>query len=106
MHKIIKATEGTIRHISPNKFANNLITKEISPNLSLATIEAQDYYEQETTLCNRIYYVLQGALTIIADGETNELREGDVCFIGEDTTYDMSGTFKAVVVNQPAFGSR
>lgn len=105
MYKIIHESEGTVRQIAPNKTANNLITKDISPDLSFATTEAIDYYERETTRYNRIYYVLEGQLELTIDGEMNTLSKGDSCFIGKDTTYEMRGTFKAVTINQPAFGS-
>ena len=58
MYKIVKASKGTDRHITDNKTANNLITREISPNLSLATTKATDYGEKETTAYDRIYYLL------------------------------------------------
>jgi|GEM_PF-760124 len=105
MHTVVKASEGTIRRIADNKTANNLITKEISPGVSLATTEATDYYEKETSGYDRIYYVLDGELQISSDGKESTLQAGDACFIPKGTTYEMRGTFKALTVNQPAFGS-
>ncbi|HYH74644.1 MAG TPA: cupin domain-containing protein [Candidatus Saccharimonadales bacterium] len=105
MHKVVRASEGTIRQIAESKTANNLITKEISPNMSLATTEATDYYEKETCEYDRIYYVLEGELRISSDGTESTLRMGDACFITKGTIYEMHGTFKALTVNQPAFGS-
>lgn len=104
MYKMIRKSEGTLRQIADNKSANNLITKDISPNVSLATTKATNYYEKETTPYNRIYYVLEGELELIVSGETNTLQKGDSCFIGKDTEYEMRGTFEAVTINQPAFG--
>jgi len=104
MYKVVRASEGTIRHIADNKTANNLITKEISPTVSLATTEATDYYEKETCEYNRIYYVLDGELQISSDGVKSTLQVGDACFIPKGTVYEMHGTFKALTVNQPAFG--
>lgn len=105
MYKIVRESEGSIRQIAPNKTANNLITKDISPNISFATTEATDYYEKEKTTYDRIYYVLEGELELSFDSEANTLQKGDACFIGKGTTYEMRGTFKAVTVNQPAFES-
>lgn len=105
MFKIVKSSEGIVRQIAENKTANNLITKDISPGLSFATTEATNYHEQETTPYNRIYYVLEGELELTIDGETSTLEKGDTCFIGKNTSYEMRGTFKAVTVNQPAFGT-
>lgn len=105
IYKVFRQTNGTIRQIAPNKTANNLITKDISPDLSLTTTKATDYYEKETTLYNRYYFVLEGELELTIDGETSTLQKGDACFIGMGTTYEMRGTFEAVTINQPAFGS-
>jgi ethanolamine utilization protein EutQ (cupin superfamily) len=105
MYKLVKAADATVRQIANNKTATNFITKETSPTLSFATTEAVDYYERETTPYDRIYYVLEGSMTLTINDETIELAVGDVCYIEKDTTYEMQGTFKAVTVNQPAFGS-
>lgn len=103
MHKVVKASEGTIRQIAENKTATNLITKEISPTISLATTEATNYYEKETCEYDRIYYVLAGELRINSDGTESTVQVGDACFIAKGTVYEMRGTFKALIVNQPAF---
>jgi ethanolamine utilization protein EutQ (cupin superfamily) len=105
MYKIVRESEGIVRQIAPNKTADNLISKDISPNISFAITEATSYYEKETTPYDRIYYVLDGVLDLTIDGATNTLQKGDSCFISKNTTYEMRGTFKAVTVNQPAFGS-
>lgn len=60
MYKVVRESEGIVRQIASNKTANNLITKDVSPGVSFATTEATDYYEKETTLYDRIYYVLDG----------------------------------------------
>lgn len=104
MYKIIKSNEGTIHKIADNKIATNLITKEISLGVSLAVIDAKEYQEKETTLYNRIYYVVDGKLTLTFENDTHDLESGDSCFISKGTVYDMSGTFKTIVINQPAFG--
>jgi ethanolamine utilization protein EutQ (cupin superfamily) len=105
MYKVVKASEATVRQIADNKTANNLITKEISPNISLAITSAIDYYEKETTEYDRIYYVLDGEMQLVIDGTRSMLTVGDACFIEKGTAYEMRGTFNAVTVNQPAFGS-
>lgn len=105
MHTIVRASEGVVRHIAPNKTATNLITKDISPAVSLAVTTGTDYHEQETCQYNRIYYVLDGELKIESDGATSILHTGDAIFITKGTTYSMHGTFRAVTVNEPAFGS-
>ncbi len=105
MFKIVRKSDATIRKIAENKMAINLITKDITPNVSLAVTEATNYFEREIAEYNRIYYVTEGVLTLKFDNNKNDLEVGDSCFISKGTTYEMSGTFKAVIVNQPAFGS-
>ena len=105
MYRVVKQSEGSVRKVADNKTVVNLITKEITEAFSLAVIEAQDYSEEETTTYNRAYYILEGNLEIISDGIAQTLQEGDSCFINENTTYKMQGTFKTIVINQPAYGA-
>ena len=106
MHKIVRAQEATVRHINDDKAVFNLITKDITPNMSLATTKAIDFYEQETTAYDRIYYVLEGEIELqFGNDDAQVVAAGDACFIAKGTAYQMSGTFHTVVVNQPAFGS-
>jgi len=105
MYKLVKAADAIVRQIADNKIVSNFITKEINANLSFATTEATDYYEKETTAYTRIYYVLDGVMVITIANEKFNVETGDVFYIDKDSTYEMQGTFKAVTVNQPAFGS-
>ena len=105
MYKIVKASEAIVRQIAENKTAHNLITKETTTEVSLATTKADNYYEKESLQYNRIYYILEGELELTIDSETQLLTAGDACFIAKGTTYEMKGTFNAITVNQPAFGS-
>lgn len=105
MYRVVRRPEALVRKIAENKVAVNYITKDISQEVSLAIIEATDYYEKETTAYNRIYYVLDGTLVLVFNGEEMSLHVGDTCFIEKGMTYEMKGTFEVVVVNQPAFGT-
>ena len=105
MYKIVKASEAIVRQIADNKTASNLITKDITNDLSLATTRADDYYEKETAEYNRIYFILEGEMELTIDGDKQVISIGDACYISKGTTYEMHGTFNAVTVNQPAFGS-
>lgn len=105
MYKVVKKSEGTVRKIGDNKTALNLITRSITPDVSLVVIEAKDYHEIETTPYSRIYYVTEGELTLSFDKNEQTLNTGDACFIDKGTTYEMSGTFIALTINQPAFGT-
>jgi len=105
MFKVIRKSEASIRKIADNKTATNYITKDISSQMSFATIEAIDYFEKETSSYNRIYYVLKGTLQLMFGKQEISLQGEDSCFVEKGTTYEMKGTFKAIVVNQPAFGA-
>lgn len=105
MYKIVKSSEAAVRNIADNKTASNLVTKDISPGVSLATTRASDYYEKETTPYNRIYFILEGKMELDFDGNKEVLSTGDACFLEKGTTYEMRGTFNAVTINQPAFGT-
>lgn len=105
MYKIVKAAEAVVRQIADNKTASNLITKDLSQEVSLATTRGTDYYEKETTHYNRIYFILEGKIELDIDGNKKELLVGDACFLEKGTTYEMRGTFNAVTINQPAFGT-
>jgi mannose-6-phosphate isomerase class I len=104
MYKVVRQSEAIFRKIADNKFATNYITKDISPNISLAILEGKNYQEETITKYNRIYYVLNGKLTLSFGSEEISLKENDACFISENTEYEMFGTFKAIVINNPAFG--
>lgn len=105
MYKVVKKSEAKIRKISENKIAINFITKEISKDISLAITEAYDFDENETSPYNRIYFVTGGELSLQFEKESITLTSGDSCFISKNTDYLMKGTFKAIVINQPAFGT-
>lgn len=103
MYKIIRQTDTLKRIISPTKSATNYITKNISPNISLATTKGIDCNEIETTLYDRIYFVLSGVLRLNFDNSIVEINPQDSCFVSKNTTYTISETFEAIVVNSPAF---
>lgn len=106
MITVVQKSEATLRHIANTYKATNLITKDVNPNVSLAVNEATDHQETETTDYDRIYYVVEGILNIKTNDKAYTVSAGDACFVSADTTYDFSGTFRAVVVNQPAFGTK
>jgi len=106
MFTVVRKSEAKIRQIADNKIARNFITKEISPNVSLAVTEADNFEENEHAEYDRIYYVLDGVANLVFDEETIQLEKDDCCFVNAGTTYTLSGTFKAIIVNQPAFGTK
>ena len=106
MYKVVKKSQASTRIINENKKAVNYITKDISKYLSFALLEATDCQEEEKTLYNRIYFALEGSLVLTFGEEVETLEIGDSCYIEMDTSYTITGTFKAAVINQPAFGTK
>lgn len=104
MYKVVKKSDGKVRKIADTHQAINYITKEISPNVSFALTEANNHKEIETTLYDRIYFVLEGTITLVFNGKKVILEKDDSIFISKNTTYEISGTFRSVIVNHPAFG--
>lgn len=104
MHKLVKKSETTPRQINPQYAALNYITKEVTPLISLAVTEGNNLEDIITTNENRIYFVLEGTLILTFDNEQVVLHKDDSCFIAAGTSYTMKGTFRSVIVNQPAFG--
>jgi ethanolamine utilization protein EutQ (cupin superfamily) len=105
MYRFIPKQEATLRQIAPNKSALNYLTKDSSPAFSFAVTQGTDFSETEVCDYDRVYFVLEGELKLSADGQESILLPEDACFLGKGTEYTMSGTFKAAVVNSPAFGS-
>jgi len=105
MYKVIKKSESILRQIAPNKTANNYITKDINPLFSLATTKGDNYYEKVKVGYNRVYFVLEGELILNFDKKQEKLNVGDCIYIEKNTTYEMTGTFNAIVINQPAFST-
>ena len=104
MLKIVRKSEAKERKIADNKSAFNYITKDISKDVSLAVIEGREYNGEINLTEVRIHFVLSGNLTLDIGGEKNTLYPEDSCFISKGTKYTMSGTFKLITVDQPAFG--
>lgn len=103
MITVIRKSEATVRVVNDTKRAYNYITKDLFRHASLAVIEANILSESETTPYNRLYFVLSGSLILTVEGKEVTVLSEDSCFLSEGTTYHMSGTFKAIVINQPAF---
>ena len=105
MFKIVRKQEAAVRKISETYEARNYITKDFSQAFSLAVNTATGHAERETNDYDRIYFIISGELLINVDGANDSIGAGDSLFISKGTVYDFSGTFEAVVVNQPAFGT-
>ncbi len=104
--QLIKQNEAIIRHINDTKSVHNYITNEFSPNVSLSVTKADECNIAETTQYDRIYFFLEGRMILNIEGQEFVLRANDSIFIEAGMSYDIKGTFRSVVVNQPAFGNR
>ncbi len=102
--KIIKKKEGNPRKISETYKVTNFLTKEINENVSLAVSEATNHSETtENIRSDRVYFVLEGKLIVKKDGKEFVAESGDIIFILKNTKYHFEGTFKAILINSPAF---
>jgi len=98
--KIIKSEEGISRKISDSYSVLNLLTANDSENVSLAVSSAESHNETTKTTSDRAYYILEGEITI---DDNQVAKKGDVVFVSANTEYNFKGSFKAVLVNSPAF---
>lgn len=106
MYKIVRKSEAIIRKIANNKTAYNYITKEFSPGVSLAVIEGINYDSPIIAEQNWIYFILEGEMKLEFKEKQVSLKEGDVCYVSRGEQYRMIGTYRAIIVCQPAFGSK
>ena len=105
MYKIIRKKEASKRQISDRKSVLDYVTKEISPNISLVIVKNEGYFGDVAISKDRIYYILSGELILKFGVEKVILKKDDACFISKNTSYIMSGDCKAIIVDQPAFGT-
>jgi ethanolamine utilization protein EutQ (cupin superfamily) len=98
--KIIKSKDGINRKISNSYSVLNLLTANDSDKVSLAVSTANNHDETTKTSSDRVYYILEGELTINDDLVA---KKGDVVFVSANTEYTFKGSFKAILVNSPPF---
>lgn len=101
--KIFKKSEAVAREISESYVIYNFLAADDCKNVSIAVGNAENHNETTKTTSDRAYYVFEGE--IIIDDNIVGIN-GDVIFIPSNTEYNFKGTFKAVIVNSPAFNSK
>jgi ethanolamine utilization protein EutQ (cupin superfamily) len=101
--RLIKKSQGISRKISDTYKVMNFVTRDINKNVSLAVSTATRHAETTKSASDRIYYVLEGKLTV---NKKYVAYMGDVIFIPKNTEYHFEGTFKTILVNAPAFNPR
>ncbi len=105
--KIIKKNKCVVRKISRTYKVKNFLTKDLTKNISLAIGEATKHSEITKNIrSDRIYYVLRGKLLIKKGNKKFIAKPGDVIYISRNTQYNFEGTFKAILINSPAFDSK
>jgi len=105
-YKLVKNTEGVVRKHSDEYFIKNYLTKDFNENFSLAVSENKSGSHELTksVASDRAYYFIEADAEFVVDGEEMNVASGDVLFIEKNTEYSFSGSFKAVLINIPAFG--
>lgn len=105
--QIIKKDQGIARRISESYRVTNFLTKDSTKNVSLAVSEATNHFETTKNVrSDRVYYVLEGKLIVKKDDKKFIAEPGDVIFIPKNTEYHFEGTFKAILINSPAFSTQ
>ncbi|MFH1751938.1 MAG: hypothetical protein ABH821_03305, partial [archaeon] len=88
------------RKVSESYSVKSFLTCNDSERVSVAVSEGANYNETTKNSSDRVYYVLGGELTI---NDSLKAGKGDLVFISGGTEYNFKGTFKAVLINSPAF---
>ncbi len=100
MIKYFKSKDAFIREIAPSYKIHNLLSRPDSETITVVVGEAVDHAETTAnSASDRAYFMLEGKM--ILDGK--ECLPGDVMYIPRGTEYYFEGTFKAVIINSPAF---
>ncbi|MEM5791109.1 MAG: cupin domain-containing protein [Candidatus Aenigmatarchaeota archaeon] len=107
MIKLIKKEQAEARKISNTYTVFNMLTKKISKKVSVALAEGKNHSEITKNIrSDRIYYVLDGKLTVVQGKKVYVVNPGDIIFIEKNIPYHFKGTFKAVLINVPAFNQK
>ena len=84
---------------------HNYITRDVSPNVSVALSELDGELPfTRNTISDRVYYFVDADADVeFASGEKIHVSSGDALFIAARTEYQIVGAFSAVLVNSPPF---
>lgn len=98
--KLIKPKNGFVREAAKSFHLLNILTSDICKKLSIAEGIADNHNQTATTEFERAYYVLDGEVTF---NDKIKAKKGEVVYIPKGTTYNFKGTFKALIINSPAY---
>ena len=101
-----KVSDSVAREVTPNHIVRNFITKDDNPEISVAVSELSgNVHATMSPVSDRIYYFITADnCKIEFENETIDVEAGSVLFIPKNTDYKMTGNFRAVLINTPAFG--
>jgi ethanolamine utilization protein EutQ (cupin superfamily) len=100
----IRKSDAVARKISDSYQVTNFLTREASESVSLAIGQADNHSETTRNVrSDKIYYVIEGKLVLKQGGNELVAEPGDVVFIPKNTQYGFGGSFRAILVNSPAF---
>ncbi len=95
------------RKISDSHSVFNMLKRGLSKDVSLSIAVTKNHAEITKNMkSDRIYYILEGKLSVIVGTESYYAKPGDLIFISKRTPYEFSGSFKAVLINVPAFDQK
>ena len=105
MFKLVRSSDTTSRNHNGSYTITNYLTKEFSKDFSIAVSKMTNGNHELTrsVTSDRIYYFIEAQAEFVIGNETLAIRGDDVLFIEKNTDYSFSGTFKAVLINLPAF---
>jgi mannose-6-phosphate isomerase-like protein (cupin superfamily) len=92
--------DGIVRKISESYSVLNLLTAQQSEQISLAIGTAIDHEETTQTSSERVYFVLEGEIIV---NDEMIIKVGEVVYIPANIEYRFKGSFKAIIINSPAF---
>lgn len=88
----------------PNITIRNYITKEISPNFSLAVSKLSGKHSKTLNeKSDRAYFIIKGNGIVEVGTEKGSISEGDAVYIPHNTPHSIKGELTYVVINSPAF---
>lgn len=105
MHKIVRRAEAQERSVGATKSVLDYVTMEINPAVSLVVVRNKGDWGGSVAKYSRVFFVLEGALTLKFSDEEIILEAEDACFVDKGEAYNFSGDCRVIVVDAPAHGT-
>ncbi len=102
--KVVRAPGSGGREAGRNYIIYSMISGEVSERVSIAVGYADGVDMKTRNLRSEsIYYVLEGEMKVGCGGEEVVIGPGDSVFLESNIPYTLKGTFRALIINSPAF---